>query len=243
MAGRCGGAGAVGNPAGPSHVPAARRREKHAQLPLPRRGGPRPGRSGREPPDPQAIIALGLDRLGLPHNGVRISRQGDTVYAGRPSCRAGVGGTAGARGGQPGGHRPGAEPAHHRPCHGPAGQSRRLRPAARRPRQYRGGGSRRPSARAEPGTPFGPAGSLFHTLQPGETLADVAQRHFADGPRRSPAARRQCRHPSAMPKARPRHRPPASRNKARTQAWHPPGLGAQPSGFIALSCQRRSSRC
>jgi len=30
----------------------------------------------------------------------------------------------------------------------------------------------------EPGTSFGPAGSLFHTVQPGETLEGIAQRHF-----------------------------------------------------------------
>jgi nucleoid-associated protein YgaU len=33
-------------------------------------------------------------------------------------------------------------------------------------------------ARPEPGTAFGPAGSLFHTVQPGETLDDIARRHF-----------------------------------------------------------------
>jgi nucleoid-associated protein YgaU len=33
-------------------------------------------------------------------------------------------------------------------------------------------------AAPEPGTVFGPAGSLLHTVQPGETLADIASRHY-----------------------------------------------------------------
>ncbi|MBV1800183.1 BON domain-containing protein [Siccirubricoccus sp. G192] len=33
-------------------------------------------------------------------------------------------------------------------------------------------------ATPEPGTVFGPAGSLLHTVQPGETLADIASRHY-----------------------------------------------------------------
>jgi nucleoid-associated protein YgaU len=33
-------------------------------------------------------------------------------------------------------------------------------------------------AAPEPGTVFGPAGSLLHTVQPGETLVDIARRHY-----------------------------------------------------------------
>jgi nucleoid-associated protein YgaU len=35
-------------------------------------------------------------------------------------------------------------------------------------------------AEPEPGTVFGPGGSLFHTVQPGESLAELARRHYGD---------------------------------------------------------------
>jgi nucleoid-associated protein YgaU len=36
------------------------------------------------------------------------------------------------------------------------------------------------SAQPEPGTVFGPGGSLFHTVQPGESLAELARRHLGE---------------------------------------------------------------
>jgi nucleoid-associated protein YgaU len=134
-------------------------------------------------PDPSAIAAH-LDRLGLPHGGVRITRRGE----------------AGARleGSVP------DPPTRERlllaigNLRGIARVEDRLTVAAA-PRGLLDGLAafgRLPAGAAnlagvrdalrhaepEPDTVFGPGGSLLHTVQPGETLAAIAARHYGATP-------------------------------------------------------------
>jgi len=125
---------------------------------------------------PKAITAE-LDRLGLPHEGVHISRQGDSVSldgkvkdadvaerlvlaignlqgVGRVQDRLGHG------------HKPSLFDTLGAFAHLPAGAA-----------STEAAETAVHAAKPEPETHFGPGGSLFHTVQPGETLAEIAARH------------------------------------------------------------------
>lgn len=140
-----------------------------------------PAESGQAMTDsqPEAITAL-FDRLGLPHDGVHVARRGDTVtLEGRVADAAteellvlatgNLAGVAHVRDQLIAGHAPGLLDSLGAFARLPAGSA-----------DIEAAETTVHAAQAEPGTRFGPAGSLFHTLQPGETLADVAHRHYAE---------------------------------------------------------------
>ncbi|RYI99191.1 MAG: hypothetical protein EON47_17490 [Acetobacteraceae bacterium] len=145
-----------------------------------------PAEAGEALPDtrpetfgPEAIAAL-LDRLGLAHDGVRITRQGDTVtLEGRVADAAAeellvlaTGNLAGigqVRDQLTTGHAPGLLDSLGAFARLPAGSA-----------STEAAETAVHAAQPEAGTRFGPAGSLFHAMQPGESLADLAARHYGD---------------------------------------------------------------
>ncbi len=124
-------------------------------------------------------IAAELDRLGLPHAGVQIARRGDSALlegempdnVTRERLVLAIGN-----------------------LHGIAVVEDRLRTVAPAPGllESLGGFAHLPPgaagteaaetavhrAQIEAGESFGPAGSLLHMVQPGETWAEIAQRHY-----------------------------------------------------------------
>lgn len=129
---------------------------------------------------PEAITAR-LKSLGLAQDGLRIDRRGDTVtLEGRVADAAtqellvlatgNLAGIAHVRDQLTTGHAPGLLDSLGAFARLPAGSA-----------STEAAETTVHAAQAEPATRFGPAGSLFHTLQPGESLADVAHRHFGEG--------------------------------------------------------------
>jgi hypothetical protein len=134
-------------------------------------GLPAPG------PAPEAI-ASHLDRLGLPHQGIRIARQGDSVIL--------EGQVADGEAAEllvlAAGNLQGIARVDNRlvPAHTPGlldglGAFANL-PAGAASTEAAETALHR--AEIEAGTRFGPGRSLFHTMQPGETLATLAARHL-----------------------------------------------------------------
>lgn len=134
-------------------------------------------------PSPEAIAA-NFDRLGLSHQGIRIDRRGDSVILeGRvPDGEAAELLVLAA------GNLQGVARVEDRlaPAHTP-GLLDSLGAFARLPA---GAASTEAAetaihqAQVETGTRFGPGRSLFHTMQPGETLAALAARHLNGDERR-----------------------------------------------------------
>ena len=129
---------------------------------------------------PEAIAAR-LKSLGLALDGVRIDRRGDTVtLEGRVADAAtqellvlaagNLAGVAHVRDQLTAGQAPGLLDSLGAFAHLPAGSA-----------STEAAETTVHAAQAEAGTRFGPAGSLFHTLQTGESLAEVAHRHFGEG--------------------------------------------------------------
>jgi len=132
----------------------------------------------KSPPDPPAIAAH-LRTIGLPAEGLRLGRRGDAVQvegsvpdaATRELVLLAIGNLRGigrvedrlvvAR------PSPGLLGSLGAFAHLPAG-SANLQAAREAVHQ----------SRPEVGTVFGPGGSLFHTVQPGESLAEIAGRHY-----------------------------------------------------------------
>jgi hypothetical protein len=132
---------------------------------------------------PEAI-ASHLDRLGLPHGGIRISRQGETVtLEGQVPDGDAAELLVLAAGNLQGVARVVDKLA---PAHTP-GLLDSLGAFAKLPA---GAASTEAAetaihhAEIETGTRFGPGRSLFHTMQPGETLATLAARHLNGDERR-----------------------------------------------------------
>ena len=128
---------------------------------------------------PETIAAL-LDRLGLAQDGIRITRQGDTVILDGHVADAAteellvlatgnLQGVARVRDRLSAGAAPGLLDSLGAFARLPAGSANT---EAAKTAVH--------AAQAEAGTRFGPAGSLFHTLRPGETLATLASRHYGD---------------------------------------------------------------
>ena len=140
-----------------------------------------PAEAGQPLPDatPEAIAAL-LDRMGVAHAGVRIARRGDTVtLEGRVADAAAeellvlatgnLAGIAQVRDQLTAGQAPGLLDSLGAFARLPAGSA-----------STEAAETAVHAAMPEAGTRFGPAGSLFHALQPGETLAALAARHYGD---------------------------------------------------------------
>jgi nucleoid-associated protein YgaU len=136
-----------------------------------------------DPAGAPAAIAAHLDRLGLPHDAVRITRRGEAVRleggvpdaATRERILLAVGNLRGIG-------RVEDRLVVDQPAPGlldglgafgrlPAGAANLA--AARDALHH---------AEPEAGTVFGPGGSLLHTVQPGESLAEIAARHYGDAP-------------------------------------------------------------
>lgn len=139
---------------------------------------PADGPSGKAAPGPSAIATY-LERLGLPHAGLRIARRGDAVRleggvpdpATRERVVLAVGNLRGV--GRVEDRLVVDQPA--------PGLLDGLAAFGRLP----AGAATLATAgeavhRSEPeaGTVFGPGGSLLHTVQPGESLAAIAARHY-----------------------------------------------------------------
>ena len=135
------------------------------------------------PATPEAIDSH-LDRLGLPHQGIRIARQGETVtLEGQvPDGEAAellvlaignLQGVARVVDKLTPAHTPGLLDSLGAFARLPAGAA--STEAAETAIHH---------AEIETGTRFGPGRSLFHTMQPGETLATLAARHLNGDERR-----------------------------------------------------------
>jgi nucleoid-associated protein YgaU len=134
-------------------------------------------------PDPSAIAAH-LDRLGLPHGGVRITRRGEAGARlegsvpdppTRERLLLAVGNLRGIARVED--RLTVAEP--------PRGLLDGLGAFGRLPAGSASLAGTRDALRhaePEPDTVFGPGGSLLHTVQPGETLASIAARHYGAMP-------------------------------------------------------------
>ncbi|MBL6455609.1 LysM peptidoglycan-binding domain-containing protein [Belnapia sp. T6] len=132
---------------------------------------------------PEAITAH-LDRLGLPHAGLRINRRGEVV-----TLEGSVAdGDAAERLVLATGNLQGVARVEDKltPAHTP-GLLDSLGAFARLPAgaaSTEAAETAMHQAQVETGTRFGPGRSLFHTMQPGETLAELAARHLGGDERR-----------------------------------------------------------
>jgi hypothetical protein len=129
-------------------------------------------------------ITAHLDRIGLPHQGIRISRQGETVtLEGQVPDGDAAELLVLAAGNLQGVARVVDKLM---PAHTP-GLLDSLGAFARLPAGAAGTEAAETAihrAEIENGTRFGPGRSLFHTMQPGETLATLADRHLDGDERR-----------------------------------------------------------
>lgn len=125
----------------------------------------------------EAIIAR-LARLGLPGEGLRVARDGRRVVLEGPVpdeatqerivlAVGNIQGVGVVEDNMQAGRRSGLLEAFGGLAHLPAGAA-----------NLNAGEAEVSRSEPEPGTTFGPGGSLFHTVQPGETLEGIAQRHF-----------------------------------------------------------------
>ncbi|MBL6076580.1 BON domain-containing protein [Belnapia sp. T18] len=144
-----------------------------------------PAEAGLPAPGTAAeAITSHLDRVGLPHQGIRVARQGDRVtLEGQVADGEAAELLVLAAGNLQGVARVEDKMT---PAHTP-GLLDSLGAFARLPA---GAASTEAAetavhqAQIETGTRFGPGRSLFHTMQPGETLASLAARHLNGDERR-----------------------------------------------------------
>jgi hypothetical protein len=135
------------------------------------------------PAAPEAIDSH-LDRLGLPHQGIRIARQGETVtLEGQVPDGEAAELLVLAIGNLQGVARvvDKLTPAHTPGLLDSLGAFAKLPAGAA---STEAAETAIHQAEIETGTRFGPGRSLFHTMQPGETLATLAARHLGGDERR-----------------------------------------------------------